>query len=212
MPEDGAFYNQDRARDGIRSVLDGLGIAKAHIVGLSMGGFAALHFGFTYADRALSLTIGGCGYGAAAKERTKFAAETEAKGQRFDDLGMEEAAPGYALGPTRVQFQNRDPRGWQEFADHLVEQSARGAPLTIRGVQAKRPSLFDLTDRMQTISVPTLIMTRTRRARAALERIALLSCRYVEAETDRAYDFQAKAGWHLSAAGDLCDIKLCAWR
>ena len=31
--------------DDILAVLDGLGIEKAHIVGLSMGGFAALHFG-----------------------------------------------------------------------------------------------------------------------------------------------------------------------
>ena len=159
VPEDGAAYSQDRARDDIRSVLDGLGIAKAHIVGLSMGGFATLHFGFSYSDRALSLSIGGCGYGAEAKERAKFAAETEATAQRFDDLGMKEVAPGYALWPTRVQFQNRDPRGWQEFAEQLAEHSARGAALTMRGVQAKRPSLFDLTDKMRAISVPTLIIT-----------------------------------------------------
>ena len=47
VPKDGERYSQDRARDDIRSVLDGLKIDKAHIVGLSMGGFAALHFGFT---------------------------------------------------------------------------------------------------------------------------------------------------------------------
>src|SRR5262245_21598801 len=36
-------------------VLDGLGIQKAHICGLSMGGFATLHFGLRHPDRALSL-------------------------------------------------------------------------------------------------------------------------------------------------------------
>lgn len=158
VPEEGGAYGQDRARDDILAVLDGLGIAKAHIVGLSMGGFATLHFGFTYGKRALSLTIGGCGYGAEASERAKFAAETEATAQRFDDLGMKAVAAGYALGPTRVQFQNRDPRGWQEFADQLAEHSARGSALTMRGVQARRPSLFDLVDRMQTINVPTLVI------------------------------------------------------
>src|SRR5215467_16094956 len=71
VPKDPERYSQDRARDDIRSVLDGLKIDKAHIVGLSMGGFAALHFGFTYQDRARSLTIGGCGYGAAPDQRRK---------------------------------------------------------------------------------------------------------------------------------------------
>src|SRR5262245_17186570 len=50
VPEDGERYSQERARDDIRAVLDGLKIDKAHIVGLSMGGFAALHFGFTYPE------------------------------------------------------------------------------------------------------------------------------------------------------------------
>jgi pimeloyl-ACP methyl ester carboxylesterase len=58
-----------------------------------------------------------------------------------------------------VQFQNKDPRGWQEFADQLAGNSSRGAALTMRGVQKRRPSLFDLVDRMKTITAPTLIMT-----------------------------------------------------
>jgi pimeloyl-ACP methyl ester carboxylesterase len=66
VPKDGARYSQERARDDIRSVLDALKIDKAHIVGLSMGGFAALHFGFAYPDRCRSIVVAGCGYGAAS--------------------------------------------------------------------------------------------------------------------------------------------------
>src|SRR5579885_1894424 len=62
VPADGAKYSQERARDDIRAVLDALHIERAHIVGLSMGGFAALHFGFTYPERARSLVVAGCGY------------------------------------------------------------------------------------------------------------------------------------------------------
>jgi pimeloyl-ACP methyl ester carboxylesterase len=159
VPEDGKFYSQERARDDIRAVLDSLQIDKAHIVGLSMGGFAALHFGFTYPDRARSLVIAGCGYGAAPDKRAQFTAEAEAAAKQFEQVGMAKAAEGYALGPTRVQFQNKDPRGWQEFADQLAEHSTEGSARTMRGVQARRPSLFDLVDKMNTITVPTLIMT-----------------------------------------------------
>jgi len=152
-------YSQERARDDIKAVLDALKIDKAHIVGLSMGGFATLHFGFTYPERALSLVIGGCGYGASADKRAQFMEETEAAARRFEEVGMSKAAVAYALAPSRVQFQNKDPRGWQEFADQLAGNSTRGAALTMRGVQKRRPSLFDLVDRMKTITAPTLIMT-----------------------------------------------------
>jgi pimeloyl-ACP methyl ester carboxylesterase len=159
VPEDGERYSQERARDDIRAVLDALKIDKAHIVGLSMGGFAVLHFGFAYAERTRSLVIAGCGYGAAPDRRVQFTEEAEAAALRFEAQGMAQAAEAYALGPTRVQFQNKDPRGWREFVGQLKEHSTKGAALTMRGVQKRRPSLFDLVDRMTTLTVPTLIMS-----------------------------------------------------
>ena len=58
-------------------------------------------------------------------------------------------AKTYSLGASRVQFQNKDPRGWQEFATWLGEHSSVGAANTMRGVQARRPSIYDLEDRLQ---------------------------------------------------------------
>jgi len=140
-------------------VLDALKIDKAHVVGLSMGGFATVHFGFTYPERARSLVVAGCGYGAEPAKRQQFLEETAATAKRIEDLGMAKAAEGYALGPSRVQMQNKDPRGWHEFAAILKEHSTLGSALTQRGVQNRRPSLYDLTDKMKTITAPTLIMT-----------------------------------------------------
>jgi pimeloyl-ACP methyl ester carboxylesterase len=159
VPKDGEKYSQDRARDDIRAVLDALKIDKAHIVGLSMGGFATLHVGFTYPERVRSLVIAGCGYGAEPDKREQFAEEAEISAKRFEDLTMAKAALAYATGPTRVQHQNRDPRGWKEFADQFAEHSTEGAALTMRGVQKRRPSLYELADKMKTITAPTLIMT-----------------------------------------------------
>jgi pimeloyl-ACP methyl ester carboxylesterase len=159
VPHDGEKYSQSWARDDIRDVLDGLKIEKAHIVGLSMGGFATLHFGFSYPARARSLVVAGCGYGAAPDKREQFAAEAEAVAKQFEQETMAKAAHGYALGPTRVQFQNKDPRGWQDFASQLAEHSTEGSARTMRGVQARRPSLFDLVDKLRAVRTPTLIMT-----------------------------------------------------
>ena len=159
VPADDARYSQERARDDIRAVLDALKIDKAHVVGLSMGGFASLHFGFTYPERARSIVVAGCGYGAAPDKREQFAAEVEAAASHFEQATMAKAAEGYALGPTRVQFQNKDPRGWRELVTQLAEHSTEGGARTMRGVQKRRPSLFDLVERMKTITVPTLVMT-----------------------------------------------------
>lgn len=159
VPQDGEKYSQDSARDDIRAVLDGLAIARAHIVGLSMGGFATLHFGLQYPDRALSLVVAGCGYGAQPGKREQFQQEVERTAATIATQGMTIAAEGYALGPTRVQFQNKDPRGWAEFAFYLAEHSSAGSSLTMLGVQRRRPSLYDLVERMARLTVPTLIVT-----------------------------------------------------
>jgi pimeloyl-ACP methyl ester carboxylesterase len=158
VPENLAMYSQERARDDIRSMLDGLEIDKAHVVGISMGGFATLHFGMRYPDRARSLVIGGCGYGADPGHRSQFQQEAEHAAQMFDRLGMGEGAKRYALGATRVQLQNKDSRGWQEFVDQMAEHSARGSANTLRGVQKQRPSLYDLVGEMKKIAIPTLVM------------------------------------------------------
>ena len=159
VPAEVERYSQARARDDIRAVLDALKIDKAHIVGLSMGGFATIHFGFTYPDRARSLVIAGCGYGASPNTRAQFTTEVEASAARFEQQGMAQAAEVYALGPSRVQHQNKDPRGWREFTDQLAQHSATGSAMTLRGVQSRRPSLYDLVEEMKKITAPTLIMT-----------------------------------------------------
>lgn len=158
VPDDPTRYSQARARDDIRAILDGLAVRSAHIVGISMGAFATLHFGMAYPDRARSLVIGGCGYGAEPAKRAQFQEESEAAARRFETISMTEAADAYALGPTRVQLQDKDPRGWAEFRRMLAEHSPRGSALTLRGVQKQRPSLFDLTDQMRLMTTPALIM------------------------------------------------------
>jgi pimeloyl-ACP methyl ester carboxylesterase len=159
VPEDWHGYSQERARDDIRAVLDALQIAKAHIVGISMGGFATLHFGFTYPGRADSLIVAGCGYGAQPDKRQQFAEEVARTATQIESRGMAEVAKTYGAGPTRVQLQNKDPRGYAEFLAQLGEHSTKGAANTQRGVQGRRPSLWELTEQMKALDVPTLIMT-----------------------------------------------------
>ncbi len=159
VPSDPNAYSQQHARDDVIAVLDHLKIDKAHIVGLSMGGFATVHVGITYPQRALSLVIAGCGYGSEPTQKTRFRSEAETVAQNIEQLGGKYLAEQYALGPARVQLQNKDPRAWREFADQLAQHSPQGSALTMRGVQAQRPSLWEFKDEISKIEVPTLIVT-----------------------------------------------------
>ena len=159
VPEDPKLYSQDIATDDIAAVLRGHGVTKAHVVGCSMGGFATLHFGLRYPEMARSLTVVGCGYGAKKDTRAQFATEAQDFAAQFEALGMQAVAAQYSAGPTRVQYENKDPRGYAEFQAQFAEHSAQGSALTLANVQALRPSLYDLEARLATLTVPTLLVT-----------------------------------------------------
>src|ERR1700742_3210633 len=127
VPEQVGSYSQTRAADDILAVLDHIGEKQAHVVGLSMGGFATLHFGLRHQQRALSLCIGGCGYGAELETREQVRSEGDTIADFIRSAGIEAFAERYAFGPTRVQFENKDPRGFAEFKQMLSEHSAIGS-------------------------------------------------------------------------------------
>ena len=158
VPEDPAAYSQDRAVADAIAVLDALDVDRAHVVGLSMGGFATLHLGLRHPGRARSLVVAACGYGAQPERQKAFREESNVVADAFATEGAAEVAKRYAVGPARVQFQNKDRRGWAEFAAHLAEHSSAGSAMTMRGVQGARPSLYDLTGDLAALSVPTLIV------------------------------------------------------
>jgi len=158
VPADVERYSQQRARDDIRSVLDALGIQRAHIVGNSMGGFASLHFGIAHSDRALSCVVAGCGYGAHPAQYAQFQAQSRALAKTMIDEGMAKVAATYGHGPARLQLQAKDPRAFAEFIGNFSEHSAQGSANTMLGYQARRPSLYDLTVDMARIDAPVLIV------------------------------------------------------
>jgi pimeloyl-ACP methyl ester carboxylesterase len=158
VPSSVESYSQALAADDAVAVLDGLGIDRAHIVGLSMGGFCTVHFGLRTPERALSLTVAGAGYGCEKEFEDYFRGVSLEVAENFEKQGAKEFSKIYALGASRVQFQNKDPRGWREFADRLATHSDRGAANTMRGVQARRPSFYDLEEQLKRMNVPTLVV------------------------------------------------------
>jgi pimeloyl-ACP methyl ester carboxylesterase len=158
VPKDLAAYGYTFSVEDIAAVLDHLQIARAHVVGLSMGAYATLLFGMRHPQRASALVVAGCGSGAWPPDRAEFIAHSRANADRFLKEGAPAMARALGLGPTRVQLQNKDPRGWDEFVRWLSEHSAEGAALTLRYYQAERPSLLDLKADLAKLAVPTLLV------------------------------------------------------
>jgi pimeloyl-ACP methyl ester carboxylesterase len=159
VPEAHSKYSQAIATDDIANVMRHLKVRKAHIIGCSMGGYATLHFGLRYASMARSLTVLGAGYGSDPTRKSQFLRDTAVMVRRFEELGTAEAIKPYQIGPARVQFRNKDPRGFDRFCEEFARHSALGSANTLRGVQGKRPSIYSLERGLRKLKMPLHIMS-----------------------------------------------------
>lgn len=155
-PELGAAYTYEQQRDDVGAVLDHFGVEKAHLVGLSMGAYAGLQFALKHPERVSSLLFASGGSGGHG-DREKQRREAFEGADRMLNEGMEAAAHGLAMGATRVQLLNKDPRGWSEFRSYMAEHSALGGALTLKNFQAERPSLYDFEAELRLLDVPVLL-------------------------------------------------------
>jgi pimeloyl-ACP methyl ester carboxylesterase len=152
-------YSQRHAVEDIANVMRHIGLGNAHIVGLSQGGYATLHFGLDHPDLARSLVVAGAGHGSDPHMREQFLKGCNELVERLEKFGMAEGIKDYALAPTRLAFKEKDPRGFAEFTARFGEHSAQGSALNMRGYQMRRPTIYDLEARLKTLNVPTLIVT-----------------------------------------------------
>ncbi len=159
LPKAASKYSQAIATDDIARVMKHLKIRKAHVIGCSMGAYAALHFALRYPRMALSCTVIGAGYGSDPDKRTQFLNDNNVMIRRFLELGTAEAVRPYQIGPARVQFQNKNPRGFKHFCAEFAKHSALGSANTLTGVQGKRPTIYSLEAALRKCRVPLHIMS-----------------------------------------------------
>ena len=159
VPADPERYSQALAAEDIKAILDHLKLAKAHVVGLSMGGFATLHFGLMFPERALSLVVGG----RRLRQRERRSRDVP-PGYRHGGGAVRAGRHGQG---RRVLHAGADARAAHGQGPHRLEGilrrfasgSALGHANTMRGVQRRRPSIFELEAKLERLTVPTLIMT-----------------------------------------------------
>jgi pimeloyl-ACP methyl ester carboxylesterase len=157
VPDDVSLYGWELAVDDIAALMQGLRIERAHLVGVSMGGYAALQFGLRYPKKVSAIVAASVGSGSHPNQRNAWLRETTVLARIFIDHGMVAMAERMARGPARIQLKYKDPRGWQEFISRLRQHSARGMSHTMARCQALRPSLHDLRDQFPDMTIPVLL-------------------------------------------------------
>ena len=158
VPLSTEVYTYRHFMGDVLAVLDHLSLAKAHVVGLSMGGYTALQVGLRHPQRALSLTLAGTGSGSERTFTEEFRKRAQDSAAKFETLGSAEVAKTVAVSPNRVSFSVRDPRGFKEFIDAFAAHDAKGSANTQRTFQGERPSIYDFEDDIRRLELPTLII------------------------------------------------------
>ena len=158
VPDDKDAYSyRDVMRDCV-GVLDHLKIARAHLVGLSMGGYTCLQVALNHPGRVRSMVLAGTGSGSERWYTDDFHAHSRALGDQFERDGSAKIAETYGMGPSRQPFLLKDPRGFAEFTRQLAEHDAQGSANTSRGFQGARPSLYDFEAEIRKLATPALIV------------------------------------------------------
>jgi pimeloyl-ACP methyl ester carboxylesterase len=158
VPAEVESYSQDRAIADALAVLDAFGIARAHVVGHSMGSYTALHLALRYPARIASVLATGCGWGSDANARAETVKICQDIAHMFRTEPMAVAAKTYASAPMRRAFLARNPTAFGAFVARLAEHAAVGAANTMLGLQARRPILSDMAPALAQMQTPLLVV------------------------------------------------------
>ena len=158
VPADVKSYSYMHWVSDAVAVLDHLKIAKAHFVGLSMGGYTAVMLGAHHPDRLLSLTAAGVGSGSERGKVEEIRETFVTTADQFEQHGSAYVVQNYGMAAARIPFLVKDPRGFAVFNERFASHDAKGSANTLRGFQAGRPSIYDCEADIRKIKVPTLIV------------------------------------------------------
>ena len=156
VPPSVDFYSQDHAVADIAAVMDGFALARAHLVGVSMGAASTLQYALKEPARVISATLVGIGSG--SDDPATFRANAEANARLLESGGMAALAAQMNESPTRRRLKDKNPPEFRRFNEQLLAMSPLGHANTSRGVQGRRPTLYVHEKRIAALRLPVLVV------------------------------------------------------
>ncbi|MEX2615701.1 MAG: alpha/beta hydrolase [Alphaproteobacteria bacterium] len=158
VPDKPSGYSHKKSVDDVAAVMRHLKIARAHIVGCSMGSRTTLDFGLRYPRMAMSLTMIGIGSGGDPRDVEAFKRDAEARARLYEEGGLAEVLKGLRKAENRIQLKRKNPRAFDDFCRRFMDHSAQGSAHISRQVMARRVSLFDMEKPLAAMKVPSLVV------------------------------------------------------
>jgi pimeloyl-ACP methyl ester carboxylesterase len=153
--------------DDLRALLDDLGVERAVVAGMSMGGYAALRFALRYPERTRGIVmIASTALPNTPQEQVDFAAE-------FAKVGDEQTVPrDWAAWVASVVFGETTRRERPELVESWIEHwMGYSGPSLVAEANCWLVR-EDLTDRLPEIEVPALILHGAEDVAIPIERAA----------------------------------------
>ena len=148
-----APYTIDQLADDVVAVLDGLGIARAHFAGLSIGGMIGQSLGLRHSSRMQSLMLCDTQTQSPADAATRWGPRIEAANKAGSLEPIADETIGRWLTPD---YRKNHPGRWKQIRDTIGGCS----PLGYMGC-AQAIANFNFTDRLGTVKTPTLVVCGT---------------------------------------------------
>jgi len=142
--------------DDLCGLMDHLRLATAAVGGLSMGGNIALNFALAHPERVSALILADTGAGSDDPARMLT---RSLQGADLPENGGIEAYADWAIThPAFTRFASRGPEEERFIRSCLMTNRAHGIPISTRGVQAKRPSIYALEPELRKLQMPVLLI------------------------------------------------------
>lgn len=149
-------YTMDEMANDLAAVLDDAGVDSAHVVGASMGGMISLSFALTD-DRAESLTLLCTSPG--GPEAVEIPAETRERMYNVPEELNEREERRYKMSPAMTdEFIESNPELIERIIDWRVETDASDKARLWQGAAVEA---FDVSDRLDEIGEPTVVIHGT---------------------------------------------------
>jgi pimeloyl-ACP methyl ester carboxylesterase len=160
VPDDPEEYSQAAMVEDLLGLLDHLGLARAHIAGLSMGGGIALAFALAHPERVSGLAV--CDAGAGSDDAADHVARLGRWRERLEEGGIEAFADEALRDALLADYVAHGSEAIHLLRRLLTANSARGLSRTLTGVLGRRPALYTLGDRLARLSHPVLVVVGER--------------------------------------------------